>query len=335
MSKYKENERKKAIDLIKNSELFEGRKAGGEYRKIKRDFVLSDENYNLYHSIREDVKTYFKENRISWWDNGQKRPTAHVLSSQIACVNHLFPVRNDRDEVLKIAQIICKDIIGVFVIETDKFPPAYIAFEAVSNKDYLNECEKGKKPTRGTLCTSIDALIYAKHKNGKSYFLAIEWKYTENFENKDKSVEDRKGEPKGTNGKGKERLDRYVNNAPNLIPNSKQLKIKLSDYKSSIYFIDPFYQLMRQTLWAEQMIAHRNSEKISAEDFIHVHVIPLGNSDLLGKTHPRSNKTMEATWQENLQDPNKYKIISPGDLLADIDTNKFGELKKYLEKRYW
>ena len=181
---------------------------------------------------------------------------------------------------MKIAQIICADIIDVLEIETDKFLPAYIAFEAVSSNDFLNECEEGQKPTRGSHCTSIDALIYAKHKNGKTYLLPIEWKYTEHYNNTDKSVEDRKGEPKGRNGKGQERLGRYVNDNPYLISNSEQLK-KHNDYKSSVYFFEPFYQLMRQTLWAEQMIAHRNLEEISAEDFIHAHIIPQENSDLL------------------------------------------------------
>ena len=332
MSKYQEKERAKAIELIKNSELFENCKAGGKFMGKERNFVLLNENYNLFNPIREEVKTYFKENDISWW--GGQKPTPHTLSSQMACLNHLYPIRKDKNEVLKIAQIICADIVDVLKIETDKFLPAYIAFEAVSSNDYLNECEEGQKPTRGSHCTSIDALIYAKHKNGKNYLLPIEWKYTEHYNNTDKSDEDRKGEPKGTNGKGQERLDRYVNDNPYLIPNSEQLK-KYNDYKSSVYFFEPFYQLMRQTLWAEQMIAHRNSEKISAEDFIHTHIIPQENNDLLNKKYPCSGKDMKTTWVKNLHDESKYKIISPKDLLANIDLNKYADLKSYLEKRYW
>jgi hypothetical protein len=332
MSKYQEKERTKAIELIANSELFEGCKAGGKFRGIERNFVLLNGNYNLFKHIREEVKTYFTENGISWW--GGQKPTPHTLSSQISCLNHLYPIRNDRLEVLKIAQKICKDIVDVFEIETDKFLPAYISFEAVSDTDHLNESKEEQKPTRGSNCTSIDALIYAKHKSGKKFILPIEWKYTEHYNNADKSVEDRKSEPKGTNGKGQERMDRYVNGNPFLIPNSKQLKIQ-SDYKSSVYFFEPFYQLMRQTLWAEQMIVHRNSEKISAEEFIHCHIMPQENSDLLDKEYPCSGKNMETTWRECLQDQGKYKIISPKDLLADIDPNKYADLKEYLEKRYW
>jgi len=335
MSKYQEKEREKAVELIKNSELFGRCGAGGKFLGEKRDFVLLDGQYNLFKSIREDVQTYFKENNISWW--GGQKPTPHTLSSQIACLNHLFPIRNDKAEVLKIAQIICEDIIDVLEIKTDKLPHAYIAFEVVSSSDYLNECkEAGQELIRGSHCTSIDALIFAKDENGKNYLLPIEWKYTEHYNNANKAVEDRKGEPKGTNGKGKERLDRYVhdNRNPHLIRNSKQLK-EQNDFKKSVYFFEPFYQLMRQTLWAEQMIAHRKSEKISADDFIHTHVIPQENSDLLNKIYPCSGKEMEATWRACLQDPSKYKIISPKDLLANMDQNKYADLKKYLMKRYW
>ena len=328
MSKYQENEREKVIKLIKNSELFEDCRAGGKFMGKERNFVLLNGNYNLFKSIREEAKNYFKENDISWW--GGQKPTPHTLSSQIACLNHLYPIRNDKNEVLKIAQIICEDIIDILKIETDKFLPAYISFEAVSDNDYLNECKEEQKPTRGSNCTSIDALIFAKHKNGKNYILPIEWKYTEHYNNTDKSVEDRQSELKGTNGKGQERLDRYVN----LISNSKQLE-KYNNYKSSVYFFEPFYQLMRQTLWAEQMIAHKNSEKISAEDFIHSHIIPQENNDLLNKIYPCSGKNMETTWRECLQNQSKYKIISPKELLANIDSNKYADLKNYLEKRYW
>ncbi|MDR0334104.1 MAG: hypothetical protein LBI15_11680 [Dysgonamonadaceae bacterium] len=319
MSKYQEKERKKAIELIKNSELFKGCKAGGRFMGKERDFVLLDRNQNIFKPVKEEVKSYFKENSISWW--GGKLPTGHTLSSQMACLNHLFPIRNDRDEVLKIAQIICEDIIDVLEIKTDKSLPAYIAFEAVSDNDYLNECEKGQKPTRGSHCTSIDALIYAKHKNGKNYILPIEWKYTEHYGNENKAD----GE------KGDIRKGRYTD----LINHSAQLK----SGNHSCYYFEPFYQLMRQTLWAEQMIAHKNCEKISAEDFIHAHIIPSENQNLL-KIESRykykcSEKDMKTTWRDNLQNQNKYKIISPKDLLANIDLNKYAELKKYLEKRYW
>jgi hypothetical protein len=183
MSEYQKNEREKAIELIKNGELFENSKAGFIISRkgvnYPKEEILLNGYKNLFAPIVNQVIEYFLENKISFWKIGGEpkgKPTGHVLSSQIACLNHLFPIRNDKKEVLKIAQIICEDIVDVLQIKTDEFSPEYIAFEVVSDNDYLNECKKGYKPTRGSHCTSIDALIYAKHKNGKNYILPIEWK---------------------------------------------------------------------------------------------------------------------------------------------------------------
>ena len=322
MSKYQKQERKDAIELIEKSELFDGCKAGFVIsRKGKNypiDDILLDGYKNLFAPILNQVIEYFPKNKISFWKIGgepTEKPTGHVLSSQIACLNHLFSVRNDKAEVLKIAKLICEDITDVLEIKSDKYSSEYIAFESVSDNDYLNECED--KPTRGSHCTSIDALIYAKHKNGKNYILPIEWKYTEHYGNENKAD----GE------KGNVRKGRYEN----LINRSTQLKPE----NHKCYYFEPFYQLMRQTLWAEQMIKNKDNETVKADDFIHVHIIPRENSDLLEKIYPCSNKNMETTWCEHLQNQSKYKIISPKELLANIDTNKYADLKDYLEKRYW
>jgi hypothetical protein len=319
MSKYQEKERAEAP----TRNCFKDVTFGGKFQGETRDFVLADWKNNFYQPIVVDVLDYFKENGISWW--GGNKPTGHILSSQIACLNHLFSVKNNKNEVLKIVKNICKDFIDVLKIETDK-NPAYISFEAVSETDYLNECKDNQKPTRGNNCTSIDALIYAKHKNGKTYLIPIEWKYTEHYNNTDKSIEDRKNEVKGSESKGKERLERYSY----LISNSKQLRLKKKNYRRSVYFFEPFYQLMRQTLWAEQMIKYADNEIIRSDDFIHVHVIPEDNKDLLNKKYKCSGKNMEHTWRDCLKDQSKYKIISPKDLLANTNKN----LTRYLLERY-
>lgn len=85
-----------------------------------------------------------------------------------------------------------------FPISFDKVP-AFIAFEVVSDIDHLNE----GMTNRGSNCTSIDAFIYARHSSGELWLIPIEWKYTEHYNNQDKSKEDREAEPQGSNGKGK------------------------------------------------------------------------------------------------------------------------------------
>lgn len=322
MKNFKDNECKRQQSLIETCDLFDGTIGGGRFIGKERPFVLKDTIKNLFEPIRKEALKYFKDNDISWW--GGDKPSGHVLSSQIACLNHLFLLRNDAEAVLAILNNIRNVFTEVLPIPSDA-GPSYIAFEVVSDYDYLNEGTS----SRGSNCTSIDAFIYARHKSGEKWLIPIEWKYTENYSNQDKSNEDRKGEGKGTNGKGMERMSRYND----LIDASPQLK-SLDNYCGSIYYYEPFYQLMRQTLWAENMVAHKESERLSANDYLHVHVIPSENDELLLKTYKVSGIGMEQSWRNMLSDQSKYIIIDPKDLLAPI-ASKFPNLTDYLSIRYW
>lgn len=172
---------------------------------------------------------------------------------------------NDADTILAIINGIRNEFTEVLPVNCDK-TPAYIGFEVVSCEDHLNE----QCSSRGANCTSIDALIIAKHKLGKIYLIPIEWKFTESYPTFDKSTE---GKMKS---KGLERQRRYNQ----LIDDSLQL-ISLEKYEGSIYYQEPFYQLMRQTLWSEQVIRHTTTECLQANDYWHIHVVPKVNDTLL------------------------------------------------------
>jgi hypothetical protein len=306
--------------------------------KQKADLLLNGKN-NLFPQIADEVILYFALNHISFHhlegdtDFGFCIPSCHTLSSQISCINHLYPLRYDKSAVLAIAKQIHPEIVDILLIETDKFLPGYISFEVTSNIDHLNETKGNQKLTRGSMCTSVDAMIYGKLNNDKKIIIPIEWKYTENYHeagklDKDYSLENR-GQVK--EGKGNERLRRYSE----LITSSQQLSMKKDDYKSTVYFFEPFYQLMRQTLWAEQIIANKSSETIIAENFVHAHVVPKDNKELLLYQYPASNKGMLDTWQSCLTVADKYRLIDPKDLLANIDKAKYQSLIVYLTTRYW
>lgn len=123
------------------------------------------------------------------------------------------------------------------------------------------------------------------------------------------------------------RRQRYTD----LINHSAQLKA----LDHTAYYYEPFYQLMRQTLWAEQMVIHKNDETIKADNYLHVHVIPEGNTDLKYNTYKCSGKGMEETWRDHLVNQDKYCIIAPEKLLEGIDKNKYSDLITYLQTRYW
>ena len=319
-SNYQENQRKRSIELIKNTNIFDGDTAGKVFLRAKRDFVLMDGERNIFKPVRKEVVEYFSGNNISWW--GGARPTGHVLSSQIACINHLFYIRNDKEAVMQMINNLSPDFTGVLEIPTDRYYPAFIQFEAVSDNNNLNEGQ----PTRGNNCTSIDALVYAQHKDGSKWIIPIEWKYTEHYNNQNKADEGYRVDP--INCKGEERKKRYTE----LIDNSLQL----DSANHTCYYFEPFYQLMRQTLWAEQLVRNKDCETIKADNYLHVHVIPAENTDLLHKTYKCSGEDMETTWRSHLKDKSKYLIISPENLLSDSLNNlQYSELRNYLMTRYW
>ena len=316
---YQESQRAKAINLIaSDNHVFYGSKAGEKFMGGYRDFVLKEHLKNIFEPIRKDVIEYFKQNGISWW--GGYQPTGHVLSSQIACINHLFQVRKDKGAVLTMLKNISPEFKDVLKIDTDDYSPAYIQFESVSDYDYLNE----GSPTRGNNCTSVDALIYAVHDDGSYWLIPIEWKYTEHYNNQNKATEGFSKNP--IECKGEVRKKRYTQ----LISDSAQLKSENHD----CFYFEPFYQLMRQTIWSEQMIRNKNIERIKATNSLHAHVIPSENSDLLEKKYKCSGKSMEITWREHLKDQSKYLIVSPKKLLSGIDDKTYGDLLTYLSIRY-
>lgn len=318
-SKYRERQRTRAIELINsNNSVFRSAKGGGRFMGKQRDFVLTEYEKNLYKPIKDDAIAYFDKNRVGWW--GGKKPSAHLLSSQVACVNHLFAIRNDKQAVLSILQSISPNFEDVLQITTDSYAPAYIQFEAVSDTDHLNE----GVTNRGSNCTSVDALIWAV-RNGENWLVLIEWKYTEHYSNENKATEGARKDP--VNNKGTTRKDRYTD----LINQSQQLKSE----DHYCYYFEPFYQLMRQTLWAEQIINHKATETIKANNFLHLHIIPPENSNLLHKQYKCSGKSMENTWRSHLKDDSRYMIVSPEELLKPIDQVKYRELIEYLRERYW
>lgn len=334
-SKYQETQRKHQEDLIQKSELFRGDKAGAIYKKTPRPFVLLDGRNNLFDGIRQSVIDYFKSNKISWWGG---RVSGHVLSSQIACLNHLFPLCNNPEILKKIlnnsTNMNFEEVLPIpeWLDKQENGSKNYVSFEVVSYKDHLNEAEKGKNLTRGTNCTSIDALIIAKDRNKEVWIIPIEWKYTEFYQNMDKSNEDRRGEPKGENGKGKERMDRYRD----LITQSAQLQT-LNDYQGSIYFQEPFYQLMRQTLWAEQVLANESDKWYGAKHYLHIHIVPNANLDLRCKKYkrfPSMADGMDKEWHKHLSNKDLYKILDPKEFVQPIKSD-YPDLYSYLQTRYW
>lgn len=325
---YKEYEKQKQVDfyyaqrklgsesVFGDSENFGHYNFTNEKGKIIKTgsykFILKPDNSknNLFAGIRDNAHDnaldYFDKHKISWWRQKEDGyfPSGHLVSSQIHCLNHLFALRTD-DKAVK---VIIEKATGmkfdkVLPSIIDKDPKSFISFEFVLDNDkLLGENDEGWG--RGTLCTSVDAMILAE-KDGEKWLIPIEWKYTETYEREDKT--------------NKKRIDRYAD----LIKSSKRLKTPEDGIPHSVYFVEPNYELMRQTLLCEQLVA-----KDYAVNFFHINIIPKGNTEL--------REAVENEFMQMLTKEAKFKIIDPQDLLSPLKGNDdYKELMEYLETRYW
>lgn len=302
---YREEQRERAVNL--RDELFRD-PGDGVYKSAKREFALSKPDLNLWTGIREDALEYYKQNRITWWDSSDE-PTGHLLSSQIACINHLYYLRQRQDA----STLVLRNIDYTFQ-KAIKVDTGFVEFEKVGS----SKLGKEKQLTRGANCTSIDALMVGENIHNKRTLFLIEWKYTESYGSESKLKGD----------SGKQRLESYKE-----LRNSKDCPIRVSHIEALYY--EPFYQLMRQTPLGWQMVTRKEYD---CEDWIHLHVIPDDNKELKNTiTSPYlKGNNIEEAWKNVLVEPNRYISMDPKRLILPLkdcgDTKPF---LTYLKKRYW
>lgn len=318
MSDFKKSQIEKQIEKL-HLPIFEEAKNQGSYNGKQYPHVLASEDRikNLYAPIRQDALAYFERYGIAWWSAAEDGnfPTGDLLSSQIHCLNHLFAIRKDKDAVLSMIQPVGEqagvhfDDVLPSPVDTEEAGSGsnFISFEFVChNRFLLNETYE----SRGEKCTSVDAFVYAKA--GEEYWLIpIEWKYTEAY-------------PK--DGKDACNFERYRC----FVSRNSRLQGWAELFKK-----EPFYQLGRQTLLMERLIAEYQSSKdcsqypLKADKFLHLIVVPEGNTDMRFDVE---------RFQRSVKEPmRRYCILlSPEKLLLPITENgKYASLVEYLKLRYW
>lgn len=299
---YREDQRKKAVKS--RASLFRDPGSGIFYRK-ERDFVLKDPSLNLWDGIREDALAYFKANKIKWWMGQGEDPTGHLLSSQVACLNHLYFARQRQDVATALLKRLDPSIKEALTVTS-----GFVEFEYIGSKQLLKE----KAFTRGANCTSIDAVMLGITTSGKRILFLIEWKYTENYEVENLYVPER--------AKVYDELIKKADSpfAPGINPQS--------------FYYEPFYQMMRQTLLGGLF---ESTRELGCDQCLNVHVIPKDNKELtLNITSPTlRGRDIHTTWKSLLKVPDKYLVIDPVMLCAEAA--KLGDAKSwssYLNKRY-
>ena len=307
---YKEVQGTQQVRVLQTSPYFVDVKGGGKWKaglqNIELPYILEEgkELMNLYPAIREDAIDYFRLNGIGWWksNDAHNTPTGHMLSSQISCVNHLFPLMrpDESASLLSILNSIQERYRFIRILTNpldDTNCNGNICFEFIwKNRSLLGE----RAEKRGAMCTSIDAVIYAETDDNRRILIPIEWKYVETYEHK-RAVQSS--------------IDRYTSRLDNS-SNIKEWRVE--------YEYDPLYELVRQTMLVEQIIKN-NDTVLPVDDYLHINVIPGGNVEL------RSEVSL---FPEGLKDEAKFIILEPSKLMLPIkETHR--DLYNYLESRYW
>ncbi len=300
--------------LAKRDELFTD-PGNGIFKSKPWPFVLYDCTKNIYAPFLEDSVAYFKDAGIGFWNANGDYPSGHLLSSQVACVNHLFGLRNDQQAATTVLKAIDDDASKALAIDEEGVNPGFVAFEVIGKKNYLGE----KSHTRGANSTSIDAMMAAELQDGSVRLYFIEWKYTESYTSLSKA--------EGPSGKTRLRIYR-----PLLEKQDSPLK-QLDDITP--LFIEPYYQLMRQTLLAHEIV---KANEWGATSYKHIHAIPEANINLKEKnTSPvLEGANLDEAWKNILKDSSKYLAIDPELLLSPLkNSDKHMSWITYLSNRYW
>lgn len=300
---YREEQRQRALST--RDDLFKDPGTGLFFGK-EREFVLKVPSLNLWAGIRDDAKEHFSANGIAWWKGTEADPTGHLLSSQVACVNHLYPMRQRFDIATSVLKQIEPTIARALPVGT-----GFVDFEYIGSQQYLKE----PAFTRGANCTSVDAVMLGETGDKEIILFLIEWKYTESYRPDNLYI------PR--------RADVY-----DPLISSTDGPFNTDVTPQSLYY-EPFYQMMRQTLLARMFEIHGELECTRC---LNVHVIPNDNKPLKERiTSPGlQGQDIHETWRTLLKTPERYIAIDPTELLKP--SHKLPDTKSwlnYLGARYW
>lgn len=316
-----EKKRQTVFKLTSNYFTKEARKKG-LYRGKLYPFCLPiyQATQNLFPPIQQEVIKHFSKHNIFWHNSAlPDMPSNHLCSSQVYCVNFLYPFAKNPKALKELLLPIYPNIETILEIEKD----SYIAFEWIGEHNYLNELQPIKcERKRGIGSTSIDATILYEDKLKKKHLILIEWKYTENYPNLNIRF---------TSG-GTDRL--------NIL---KDLIIDFSSIFNNNYIQDinnllytAFFQLLRHTLLSRFILNYHEEY----EDTSILYLYTDGNKDLVKVQDERLKKidnNLYSLWKKILNKPDIFQYYSINKLFQDYhnncnETDPFWF--KYISERY-
>lgn len=329
MGQFLEKERVRQADFKVSSPYFtESAKVEGIYRKRLRPFCLPLEHAeeNLFSKIRRAALNYFAQpdfygQKIKWHDGQNDKPSNHLCSSQVCCVNFLFPFVTNPNALSELLHPIFPNIRQMLPIES---PNRFVSFEWIGQKNYLKEkIPRSGKRTRGANCTSVDAAVMFEREDGVRQIVLIEWKYTESYGNTSLKI--------SKSGTDRTRIYEPLWEREDCPMN----KFLISHFE--MLFYEPFYQLMRQQFLANEM---KKAKELGAEVVSVLHISPAHNHDFSTITSPalRSLGTSAIeVWKRIVRTPGSFISVNTEELFSSMGKDQFPDLSpwwRYITQRY-
>lgn len=291
--------------------------ADGAHRGHAYPFMLptacADEN--LYAPIREPALAYFSEYNIHW------HMLDHLCSSQVCCINFLFPFMDQPSALAELLRPIFPKLRRMLPIEADN---QYVAFEWIGAENYLGEKVRGSKSrTRGANFTSADAMVMFEREDGKRQIVLIEWKYTESYSSVSKKVSIR-----GT--------DRSLIYAPLYDRDDCPLDKSILPHYDALFY-EPFYQFMRQQFLAQEM---ERAHEVGADVVSLLHIAPAHNHDFPTVTSPDLRgvgSSVTEVWKRLVKASDRFASVSTEALFGKFSANEHPDLaawSDYVNTRY-
>ena len=298
--------------------------------------ALGREMDNLYPSIRgaDSALRFFKERSIKWWKSSRSGdnskvdgPTRNMASSQVACVNFLLPLIEIPGALLAALKGIDGDVRNIVDIEYQgNVSP--VEFEWIG----LGRSLEGGR-TRGARTTSIDAFVVAETETGRKRAYLLEWKYVEQYFS---SRPERAY--KGVGQAGETRRQRY----------SSWFYADASSFDPAIapemddFLYEPFYQIMRQRLLADRMIADSELDVTEAKVVVVVPEENLAYREIITAPPLKERfpeiKTVAEIMETALKQPGEqFAMVAPAALVDSVEADcgeSAAQWAEYWRRRY-
>ena len=289
-------------------------RAEGHYRTKARPYCLpvAHAEENLYPAIRDSARDYFDRFEIKWHDGRKSSPSNHMCSSQVCCVNFLFPFADQPLHLATLLRPLYPTLGKMLLMENGQ----YVAFEWIGQENYLGEVSRGDVRTRGANCTSTDGAVMLEHTDGRRQIVLIEWKYCESYGRTDLCV--------AKSGADRTAIYRHLYE-----PDDRPLRKELLPSFEALFY-EPFYQLMRQQFLAHEM---ERARELDADIVSLLHIAPAHNHDFCRVTSPALEPLGDSPtgiWRTLTEGTDRFISASTEQLFGPLTAEQMPELQDWL-----